>query len=56
LAYFFAGQKVWWRTKKDKYKVCPKGPVAWGGGGGGGLKSYLDKIHLNSTYRSMGIP
>ena len=22
LAYFFAGQKVWWRTKKDKYNVC----------------------------------
>ena len=24
--------------------------------GGGGLKSYLDKIHLNSTYRSMVLP
>ena len=24
LAYFFAGQKVWWRTKKDKYEVWQK--------------------------------
>ena len=20
LAYFFSGQKIWWRTKKDKYQ------------------------------------
>ena len=24
--------------------------------GGGGLKSYLDKIHLNSTYSNQGFP
>ena len=22
LAYFFQAQKLWWRTKKDKYEVC----------------------------------
>ena len=34
-------------------KSSPKGSVCLRGGG---LKSYLDKIHLNSTYRSKGLP